>query len=143
MSLTIDQFRFDFLAHERVLAGDTVKERFLVAVFYQGQPLNAFTDVPGSPNQEWFEFFGPLVQDVYNDRGEKVGTKRGADFRASLPRLLYERAESARSGRRMGQVDVAERERVTAVARAALLARSLDEAVQDLTGRAPATRRLR
>lgn len=138
-SFAIGDFTFDIISHERVIIGATVEERFVVEASHLGQPLAWSSDRRGS-NRELFKFVGKLVVDVYDDLGVKVGTKRGADFRSSLHRTLFQRAEAFRTGVRMGRVADAVVAAATSTLRDALKTRSLDEAVEELTGSSVVTR---
>ena len=168
-SVTIGDFRFDVISHERVIIGASVEERFVIAHFFQGQPqqISNPPDFPDHPNWEKWKFVGKVSQDVYapfnaasaeggvqlteveakrrEDRGqlvvyEKVGTKRGADIRSTFHWKIYQRALAAQRGVRMGTLDDAEIELATRDAKADLKTRSLDEAVVALTGKPLVTR---
>ena len=128
--LTLGDYRFQVISHRRTVAAGMVEERFVVDAFYQGDPLNWN---PGS-NRETIWFGGKESQDVYNDQGELTGTKRGADYRATMNFKLYERAEAARLGVRMGTLDAGVIKAATDTARAVLQARGLDDVITRLVG---------
>lgn len=130
LGLTLGDYRFQVISHQRTIASGMVEERFVVDAFYQGNPHNWN---PGS-NRETIWFGGKESQDVYNDQGTLTGTKRGADYRATLNFKLYERAEAARLGVRMGTLDVDVIKAATDTARAVLQTHSLDTAITKLVG---------
>lgn len=143
-SFTIDNYRFDVISHERVIIGEgdtaVIEECFVVECYLNNVPLPWSNDYPSIRQRENFKFVGKLSQDVYNDAGVKVGTKRGADFRSNFHRVLYRKAEAVRLGTRMGQVLTSRVETRTSVLRGTLKARSLDDAVVELTGEPLRTR---
>lgn len=98
----IGDYSFDVMSHETVKAAGSIVERFVVDAFYQGKPLNWHPnqknadDFPGIPNRQVFEWVGRESVDVYDDLGQKTGTKRGADYRSGFFRTLMLKAEKAR-----------------------------------------------
>ena len=94
----------DMLGRPRNLGAGGVLEQFDVRVFYQGEPLPwGALDFPAEPHREIFEFYGQESVDVYDDKGEKAGTKRGADFRTRFWPSLVNCAEKALAARTLGK----------------------------------------
>lgn len=155
---SIGDFGFEVISHETVTRGEMVEERFVIAHYYQGKPLQVSNspDFKDNPHWEKWKFVGKLSQDVYapfNARGEqitdeqarieqaaerkvtyqKVGTKRGADFRTRFFPIIYQRSVAAQRGVRMGTVDDAEVATATSAVKADLASRTLDGAITRLT----------
>lgn len=138
---TVGSFGFEVLRHETVQDGDNIKERFLVALYRNSQPFpwhpNDSHDGP-TANQEWFEWIGKASIDVYDEDGNRVGTKRGADYRTRFwPQLLYWAdkavASQARS-KRIGELADSEITRTRMTQEPVdLKSRTLNEAAQELT----------
>lgn len=138
-SFTLGDFRFDVFSYERVNVGGMVEERFVIDAFFQEKPLLW----NGRSHREDWKFVGKLVQDVLNNRGEKVGTKRGADIRSSFFRSIYQRALAVQRGVRTGRISDAEVESATGALRDSLKSRTIDEAITELTRTAVASVRNR
>lgn len=146
MAFTVNDFSFDILSHERVLADGGVRERFTIDAFHLGQPLDwhpnqqGAEDFPGIPNRQVFEWVGREVLPVHDAAGNPVGTKRGADFRTRFWPSIVHHAEKVLAaqagGKRLGEVADAEVQKRAFTEPVDLKARSLDEAVESLTGRA-------
>lgn len=146
----IGDYSFDVLSHQTVKANGGVTERFVVDAYYQGKPLpwhpnqkNA-DDFPGLPNRQIFEWVGRESRDVYNDLGQKVGTKRGANFGTdgdsgffSILMLKAEKAHVASESKKaIGEVTDAELVKATFVAPVDLKALPLDRAGSALVTKA-------
>ena len=130
-------YTFDITGHERVVADGVVRERFTVALYLSGQP-QPWHPGDSDSNVEVHEWVGLEAVDVYDDAGQKVGTKRGADYRSRFwPSLLYwadKAVTASKSGKRISEVADSEMTRTRMNREPVdLKALPLDEAATELT----------
>ena len=152
MRFDIGDFGFDVIAHERKQNGTQIREQFTIDLFYQGQPLSwhphetGRDDFPGIPNRQVIEWVGQESVDVYENKGteekpdfQKVGTKRGADYRTRFWPSLMHQAEKCLvaelGGKRKGEVTDTELAKAAFTEPVELKTRSLEEAAEVLTAR--------
>lgn len=130
LAFIFGDYQVSITSHETVTKGNTVEERFIIDAFYQGLPFNW----NGDSNRETFIFSGKSSQDIYDDNGSLVGTKRGADIRSRFFPIVLRRFIAAQQGVRMGQVDSTLIDGPTTALVARLKGLSLSSAIEELVG---------
>ncbi len=137
LPFVIGDYSFAIVSHDTVIRSGQVLETFVVDSFFQGQPIDMQV---GTGNRETFIFSGKEVLPIHDVDGNPTGlTKRGADYRSSLWRTLYRRAEKAHVAqvvaKRIGQVEDSElsiEARTEPATPVALRSRSFSEAADTL-----------
>lgn len=157
-SFNLGPVRIDVMAHTRVMGEDfprpdpgAIAEAFQLEVFHAltGEPIDLGEGHGNALTEVWV---GREVVDVYDDAGlNKIGTKRGADFRTRFWPEVRHRVAKYMTAREMGVTirevrdsDFTDGRRGLAIAAlrqagnpSDLKAHDVDGAIQSLTGRMP------
>lgn len=115
-SFTLGKYRLDVVSHSRVFnpsrEENTVAEAFEVDLYdisnpTRPEPFDWYPNTSPHPHPErrqrqTFYWYGKQFQDVYDDLGVLVGSKRGADFRTRFFPSIISRIEKAEAASRVG-----------------------------------------